>query len=371
LVDPSESTGAQLAPSGQLSPLWKAQPAPELSGFTVEWAEQDDYILSRGGSLYHAHQLKPPFAEVGRLPLAPHLRIGSRVDPLRRALRLSYYNVVRLAGDLLFATFNHSMLLITPERTTPITGLGRPFRVLRHGCAVAADGSVWFGEYVRESGSTPLRIYRLPFGSQQAEVVHVFPAGFARHIHGVYVDPFDQSLWCLTGDSPEESKILRSSDGFEAFTTIGSGEKSWCAVSLQFRSDGIYYASDYPYRENRIYRIERGSFTRTPIAPLDGPVYYSHRVGDDLFFAVTAETGPKERNGRASIWHLDRTDRCTLVASYSKDRWPVQHFLPGTISFPRGSGEAGGFYFSGVGLSEVRRITYRCAPVSRDSTSTS
>src|SRR5262249_23062210 len=216
-------------------------------------------------------------------------------------------------------------------------------------------------EYVIDPELKPLRVYRLPPGSERAEVLHEFPARFARHIHGMYVDPADDSVWCLTGDSPEESKILRSPDGFEAFTAVGADEKSWCAVSLQFRDDGVYYASDAPHRQNWIYRIERGTGARTEVAEIDGPVYYSHRVGDDLFFAVTAEMGPGEQNGQATIWHLDAADRCTQLASVTKDRLPVAQFLPGTISFPQGPGDGVGFYFSGVALSGIHRTTVRCA----------
>jgi hypothetical protein len=210
---------------------------------------------------------------------------------------------------------------------------------LRSACALTDNGSIWFGEYIIVCEAAPLRIYRLPPGSERAEVVHVFPPDFARHIHGVYLDPFDSSLWCLTGDAGSHSHILRSTDGFETSTTIGSGDQTWRAVSVQFRADAIYYATDAWDRQNWIYRIDRASGERTEVAPLDGPVYYSHRVGDDLFFAVAAEGQQPHLSPRATLWHLDSADGCSKVASFDKDVWPVAQFQPGTISFPRGPGE--------------------------------
>jgi hypothetical protein len=337
---------------------WRAAPAPELSGFTVEWVEPGEYILSRGEVLYHARELERPFVELGRVSLAPHLRAAARLDPTRRALRLLFYNVVRLGPERLFATFDRTVVLVTPGRTQAVTGLERCFRVLRDGCAVTADGSVWFGEYVIERELTPLRIYRLPPLSERAEIVHVFPAGFARHIHGVYADPFDGSVWCLTGDSDEHAKVLRSSSGSEAFITVGSGDQSWRAVSIQFRRNAIYYATDAQRWPNGIYRIDRMTGARTQVASIDGPVYYSHRVGDDLFFGGTAE----RRGSFARLWHLDEDDRCDLIASFPKDRLPVNEFLPGTLSFPGGPGDSRAFYFSGVALSGIRRMSFRCAP---------
>jgi hypothetical protein len=342
---------------------WRVEPVPELAGFNVEWAEPADWILSRHGTLYHAREPRPPFVALGRVPLPPYLRAGSRLDLARRALRLYYYNVVRRDGEEIFATFDRTIALITPGGARPVTGLERPFRVLRNACGVAVDGSVWFGEYVMSRELTQLRIYCLAPGSDRAEVAHVFPAGFARHIHGVYVDPFDGSVWCLTGDFREHAKILRSSDGIEPFTPIGAGNETWRAVSIQFRADGVYYATDAQSRPNWIYHVDRRSGTRTAVAPLDGPVYYSHRVGDDLFFAVSAEMRPGRQGQRATLWHLDRELDCAVVASFAKDRWPVSQFLPGTLAFPRGPGEGGAFYFSGIALSRARGTTFRCSPV--------
>jgi hypothetical protein len=351
-----------LAGTGVAVSPWRAEQVVELAGHTVEWAEPADYILSRRETLYQGREPKAPFNEYGRMPLSPSLRIGSRVELVRRALRLDYYNVLRIGDEQLFVTFNRSVALVTPEGTRPVTGLVRPFRVLRGGCAVAGDGSVLFGEYVIMRDPGPLRIYRLEPGSGRAEIVHLFPAKFARHIHAICVDPFDESIWCLTGDHMEQAKVLRSADGLEPFTTIGTGNESWRAVSIQFRSDAVYYASDSQVRQNWIYRIDRTSGERTEVAPVDGPVYYSHRVGDDLFFAVTAERGARRQGSRASLWHLDRDDRCGLIASFAKDRWWVDHFLPGTLSFPRGSGEGDSFFFSGVALAEAHRATFRCSP---------
>jgi hypothetical protein len=345
---------------------WRAVPVPELAGLTVEWAEPSDYILSRREILFHAPSLETPLeaplVELGRVPLTSHLRLGSRLEPVRRALRLDYYNVVRTGGERLFVTFNRSVALITPEGTRSITGLERPFRVLRGGCAVAPDGSVFFGEYVTANEFTPLRIYRLEPGSERAEIVHCFPRRFAWHIHGIHLDPFDQSIWCLTGDHGEHAKILRSPDGLPPFTAIGTGDETWRVVSVQFREDAVYYASDAQHRQNWIYRIDRATGERTEVAPLDGPVYYSHRVGDDLFFAVTAEARSNGHRQRATLWHLDPDDNCTEVISFPKDRWPTHQFLPGTLSFPGGSGDGTGFYFSGVALSQVHRATFHCSP---------
>ena len=333
---------------------WRTEPLPRLKGFTVEWAEPDDYILSRRDTLYHSRDLAPPFTPIGRFPLGTITRLGSRVDLVRRALRAAYYNVVRVGEERIVVTFDRSVAVLCEGRMRPVAGLDRPFRVLRGASALTSDGSIWMGEYVRTREPTPVRIYRLPPDGERLEVVHTFPADFARHVHGVYVDPFDDSLWCLTGDAGDHCKILRSADGVERFTPVGGGDESWRAVSIQFRGDAAYYATDAEYAANVLYRLDRRTGERAEIARLDGPVYYSHRVGDDLFFAISAELCPSQVGRSATLLHLDGEDRLTTVESFTKDFWPVHQFQPGTFSFPRGRGAGSGFVFSVVAVTGAR-----------------
>ena len=45
------------------SERWDIAPEPALSGYTIEWVEQDCFRLSRGEMLYEARSLQgPPYA---------------------------------------------------------------------------------------------------------------------------------------------------------------------------------------------------------------------------------------------------------------------------------------------------------------------
>lgn len=337
---------------------WSVRSEPALAGYTVEWAEGAELILSRGERLYRTNDLRPPFERIGAFPLALGLRVAAHLRPPQRALRLSFYNVVRLKEDRLFVTFNKSVGVMSPGGFSIVRGFDRPFRVLRGGCAIEPDGAVWFGEYVR-GGDGPLRIYRLAPDTEKADIAHAFPPGFARHIHAVHLDPHDGSLWCVTGDHEDQCKILRSSDSGRSFATVGSGDESWRAISLQFCEDAIYYATDAEFLPNSVYRLERDTLARTRVATLDGPVYYSYACGADLFFAVSAELCPSQVGRNATIWHLDPRGDCTPVVSFAKDALPVRYFQPGTISFPRGPGARDEFFFTGVALRGADGVTFR------------
>ncbi len=159
---------------------------------------------------------------------------------------------------------------------------------------------------------------RYRIGADRAELLYVFEAGEIRHVHGVYRDPYADALWCLTGDRPEECRILRTEDQFYTFDIVGRGDETWRAVSLLFTPEAIYYGSDAEFSLNHIYRIDRQTGIRETVAEVDGPVYYSHAIGQDLFFAPTAELCPGQGSPVASLWHVVSPGTATRIFSFTK-----------------------------------------------------
>ncbi len=68
------------------------------------------------------------------------------------------------------------------------------------------------------------------------------------------------------------------------------------------------------------------------IAEIDGPVYYSTKVNNQVIFAVTAEGCPSQKENKAVLWKLNENDTISKIQSYDKDIYPIQ-FIPGTIHF--------------------------------------
>ena len=62
--------------------------------------------------------------------------------------------------------------------------------------------------------SNPNHIYQLHPGNQSLDIVHTFPPGRVRHIHGVYYVRQLKRLFVLTGDLPHESFIISFSPIF-------------------------------------------------------------------------------------------------------------------------------------------------------------
>ena len=89
--------------------------------------------------------------------------------------------------------------------------------------------------------------------------------------------------------------------------TVGEGDETWRAVSMVFTEDSIYYGTDAEYRANQIYRIDRKTGERESLGEINGTVFYSKRIGENLYFTTTAENAPAQTENVASIWCLRST----------------------------------------------------------------
>lgn len=341
---------------------WTVETVPGLEGYSIEWAESGNYYLSRREVLYHSTDLKPPFREIGRVDAPGWKAAASRFRVAQRLFRFFFYNVIPLPNGDVFVTFDKSVGVFRQGRYFHVDGLVRPCRVLRSGCAVDADGSVFFGEYLANDERGEMRIYRFNEGGTSLETVHVFQSGSVKHVHGLYFDKYSGSIFCLTGDYPHECQMLRTSDGFKTTETIGSGDETWRAVSMLFTQDHYYYGTDAEYRDNEIFRVDRGTLGRTSLGEVSGTVFYSKQIGEDMFFGTTAENAPSQKENVAAIWHVGPDGRVEKLIDFAKDRWPAGLFLFGTIHFPASNDTEECLYFNTVaasGESLVYRIFRR------------
>ena len=337
---------------------WCVERVAALDGYTIEYAAEGDYILSRRNLLFRSSHLAPPFEPIGTVDAPFWRRAASFLRPLQRLLRFMFYNVIAAADGSLFVTFDRCAGVMRSGRFEPLTGLLRPSRFLRSACAVATDGSIYMGEYLQNNQRGPINVYRWVPGDTRLRVVHVFPAGSIRHVHGIYFDPYAGCLWCVTGDNGDEARILRSADGLRTLETVGAGDETWRCVSLLFTAEGIYYGMDAEFAANGIYRIDRGTMARSRLGEINGPVYYSYGRENDLFFAVTAELCPIQTDRTAALWHLGERQALERLVSFKKDHLPVAPFLPGTLSFPTGPGLPDRFWFSGTSLVHADQRTF-------------
>jgi hypothetical protein len=342
---------------------WSIEEVDELRGYVVEWVDPEKAFLSRRNRIYRASSPEGEREPVAKIPAPWWKAAAARARPAQRLLRFMAYNLIPLPDRSLFITFDRQPAVISDGTFRPLRGAARPFRVLRQGCALAKDGGVYLGEYLSNQERGPVRVYKYAPGTDGLETVHVFSPGEARHVHGVYADPYSDDIYCVTGDRDPECRILVTRDGFDSMEAVGEGDETWRTVSLLFTSRAIFYASDAEFNENFIYRIDRKTGERTTLARIDGPVYYSRAVGEDLLFAVTAELCPSQEKPEASIWHVSPSGEAARIFSSTKDlvhnSMFVSLFMPGTICFPSGPGADHETYMHGIGLRGIDNKTLR------------
>lgn len=329
---------------------WKIEEIPELKGFTVEYAAPGEYYLSRRNEIFHSETLEPPFTRFATVdaPFWKSLVSGSRLA--QRLLRFQVTNVIKLTNGDLFVTFDKTVGIVRNGKYLSLKGLVRPCRVMRSACAVDEFGNIYFGEYLANDERGEMRVYKYTPGGDSLETAYVFPAGSIKHIHGIYLDDFTKSLFCLTGDDEAECRFLQTFDGFKTLEAIGEGDETWRAVSVLFTQEALFYGMDAEFRKNHIFRIDRVSEERASLGEVNGTVFFSKKLGKDLFFATTAENAPSQTENVAAIWNLKSNGDLKEIAKFPKDRWHPTYFQFGTIHFPAVNLIENELYFHLVGV---------------------
>ena len=335
---------------------WLVEDIPELKGFTVEWSEPGNYILSKKNTVYRTKDLVPPFEAIGKIdaPFWKELAVASRLA--QRLLRFMVTNIIPLENGELFVTFDKTAGILNNGEYRPLKGLARPCRVLRSGCAKDDKGRIFFGEYLANDERGEMRVYCYEPGRESLDVVYTFPPDTIKHIHGLYFEEHSGAIFCLTGDDDKECRILRSTDNCRSFETLGGGDETWRAVSVLFDKDSFYYGTDAEFRANHIYKVNRETLERTRLGEVSGTVFYSKKVGDDLFFASTAENAPSQKENVAALWHVDGNEELKQVVSFKKDGWHPTFFQFGMIHFPSYNKSGNEIYIHLVGVEEDAQV---------------
>lgn len=331
---------------------WKIENVPELRGYAVEWAEADNFYLSRRNQIFHSNSLKPPFKLIAEIDAPFWKKAASNLRLAQRVLRFMATNIIPLSNGDLFVTFDKSVGIVRDGKYKALKNLLRSCRVLRAACASDKNGNIFFGEYLDNAERGEMRIYKYATGADALEIACTFPPKFVRHIHGLYSDKFTNSICCLTGDEENECKILRSVDGFKTYEIVGEGDETWRAVSVLFNENAFFYGMDAEYRTNHIYKVLRENLSRKSLGEVNGTVFYSKQLSGNLFFTTTAENAPSQTENVAALWRVDENDNLENLISFKKDRWHPTLFMFGTIHFPYANELENELYFQLVGVEE-------------------
>jgi len=216
------------------------------------------------------------------------------------------------------------------------------------------NNTVYYGEYIRSRNKPPIHLLRSKPPYNIWKEVKKFEN--IRHIHGVFKDPYNDTLWVTTGDDDDESWImnLRRSD-YKVIYKIG-GSQSFRAVTLLFTDDYIYYGTDTPREQNYICRFKRNTKKIEKLTTVGGSIFFGTKVSENLYFSTASEPGKFNRNDATEIWESRDGRNWNLIFELKKDFWHQKLFRYGLIFFPYGPGDGQNLWFSSIATKNEFRI---------------
>ena len=303
---------------------------------TCEYISPDKIYWSRGPVLLSSDTLDGQLNQVCRLRRPLLGRVLSCVRLGRRLARETFYNVLPMGDGSLFFSYGTEIGLVLPDGTIRyLSGRARKHRILRGGVARLPDGALVFGEYFDNAERDAVHLYRLTPGADRVEEIHRFAPGAVRHIHSVRWDDVSKRAVVSTGDIDSECRILAFTPNFSEHTVLGQGTEDWRTISPQFSEDAIYFGTDAQFSQNRLFRYDRSSETLSPLADVNGPIFYSVAFGNGWVFATSAELCQSQTSPEAILYYIDsETNTVIEIDRFQKDRLPTRYFQFGMLNFP-------------------------------------
>lgn len=211
---------------------------------------------------------------------------------------------------------------------------------------VTRNGHIFFGEYFQNMEKVAVNVYGSMDGGRTWEVVYTFPAGNINHVHGLFLDPYTDRIWVLTGDRENECIIGWTDDEFMTLHEELRGGQEYRSCQLLFYKDFIVYATDSQYIENEIRKIDRKTLEITTLAKVQGSAIKGGQCGDVAFISTTVEPSEVNLEKASHVWVSKDGEHWQGVFSAKKDCLPaiLQY---GTIEFPDYKEISNELFFSG------------------------
>lgn len=293
----------------------------------VLYASGEELIVSRGEKLVCSFNGGKDWVLLARLPVSWPKAMLMRFPVLARVLRLGIHHLVKL-GSKIIVIANKESYLIEGKR---IVSLGQIYGS-RPLALCASENGVFYGEYRSNPERSGVHVFRLDLHCNAWCPVHKFDG--VRHIHGVFYDPYENSLWVTTGDANSEAAIWRSDDEFQSVFRVAGGSQQFRAVQLLFTSRHVYFGSDAPGELNFLYRMDRRAQRVECLTPVGGSVFYGCKFKGKLVFSTAVEPSKVNKCRESEVWISQGGDRWQKLARYPKDFLPMKYFQYGQVFFP-------------------------------------
>ena len=288
-------------------------------------------VAARGTRLFESQDQGGSWSRIVELPFNFSERIFACARILSRLLRRGVHHFCP-GSDYSLVFSGRSVYRLEENKACtswPVNG-SRPIAVCH------ANNAFYYGEYRSNPERSPVHVWNL---NEEDEWQPAWRFENIRHVHGVFHDPYENSIWVTTGDLDHEAGIWRTYDGFKTLEKVAGDSQQFRAVQLLFTEDFVYFCSDAPDENNFIYHMGRSGKNIEQLAAVGSSVFYGCKVGRNLFFSTAVEPSGVNKTRFSEV--LGSSDGLTwkVVIRFKKDFWPMKYFQYGQVLFPSGPGD--------------------------------
>ena len=297
------------------------------------------------------------------LSLSPALLGVKSFRLVRRALRIDKSNAVfNMARDGVVVIYQGNVYYYDLNLfQLRAVGRLRQSRNVPHGGICVTSEGIFFGEYGANPDRQTVPVWGSDDGGRNWRVMYEFPAGIIKHVHGIYKDPFSESLWITTGDFQGECFLVEICDqNFSNVIFYGNGQQEWRAVTPLFTSETIYLPMDSPKQTSVLQLFDRSTKKLTSGEAFPGPVWYAKQFGDGTaVYQSSVEVGPGVTSPYASLMYSSDLVSWETVADFKKDMFPFRLFKFGVIAFAEGNQSPHEFLIHGEAVKGIDGKVFR------------
>jgi len=311
---------------------------PNLRALT--WNEGYLYV-SRGYTLFRVNGKKIGLnalnlEEVGSFNPDFVRKVASKNTILGRLLRIGFHTVRVLPSSKIIGIVAKNIVVLESGGSKFIS----TWRIKRGtrptGLAITPDEKIYWGEYFANPTRDEVHIYSSEDGGYTWEIAYTFPKKTIAHIHNIFYDSYENSLWILAGDEGKEPRIVKASPDWKCVDVILKGNQQVRAIAMILKENSLFYATDTTYEQNYIYRLDRKTGKVEKVFPIPGPGMWGTEVDNIMFFSTASEPG-KMYYPYACLWGSSDGDSWTEVVKWKKDNLHPKFFQYGRIILPSGS----------------------------------
>ena len=291
-------------------------------------------IASKGRHIYVSKNLGDDWLYLASVPVSILAKLKTATYLGRRLFRADIHHIIPCSPSSL-TVFAFGKIYLFDQTTRRWNGNPQIVNGSKPIVVCRTKNFLYYGQYFANPNRLPARIYASEDNGRSWKSVYEFVD--VRHVHGIFSDPWSDSLWITTGDDDEECGIWKTDNKFSSMQRVLGGSQQFRAVQLVFAPDYIYFGTDTPREQNFIYRFSRDLGEPERLFPVASSVFFGTRVGRRIFFSTVCEPSSVNETRMITLLASDESgSNWQTVTKLQKDRWPMTSFQHGQLFFPQG-----------------------------------